>query len=842
MKKRSVMSAMTKTGVRVILSTISRYLAIALIIALGSGFFTGLKITNTAMIQTLDEYLCRTNMYDARVISPLGWAEENVTAFEGLEGVRDAEGSKSTDFLALINDNETVLKAISLPSEINHTEIVEGRMPTKAYECVIDSYELGGLGIGGKIIIADRNDEETIDRFEYKEYEVVGSVRTPLYINFERGTTTLGNGSISGFVYIMESGLKMDRYTDIYLTYKESGYVYSEEYDNAVEGMQEKVEDLAAEEAGKGTDEVYKLIAKELGVDLDSLPAMALPMFKEQADEALKEVSKNVYVLGRKENVGYYCFQNDADIVNGIAAVFPIFFFAVAALVCLTTMNRMVVDDRTKIGTLKSLGYGKGRIMAHYLVYAGSAAILGCAIGVFVGSIVFPKTIWMAYSILYSLSEITIVFDPLLMSLSGGGYIVLVLLVTFLTARSELKEAAAELIRPKAPAPGKRVLFERIGFIWKHMKFLHKVSVRNVFRYKKRLFMMILGIGGCTALLITGFGLNDSISHIADRQFKEITFYDCGVTFAEDMTDARGDFLDECGDVIDKCTFLYSRPASCTTEQSTGTVTLIAVDSFDELSDMVDFHSDGVTLTPPAEGSCFISKNLSDAYGLFEGNHISVKVGDRYDVDLDISGVYENVIYNYIYTTTGSLSKFLPEVERKVAYLNFREGTDVYEAGSKVASYGKTVSISLTDEMLKRVNSMLDSMKYVVMLVIGCAAALDFIVLFNLTNINILERIREIATIKVLGFKNFETSQYVFRENLIMTLCGAVVGIPLGIALHNFVMSKIKIELIAFESIRTAFTYGISIVLTFLFTFLVNLMMRRRLSRINMAEALKSVE
>ena len=836
------MSAMTKTGVRVIRSTISRYLAIAFIIALGSGFFTGLKVTNTAMIKTLDEYLVRTNMFDARVISTIGWDNENVEAFAGVSGVRDAEGSKSVDFLALINGNETVLKAISLPSKINFTELIEGRMPAAPNECVIDSYELGGLGVGGKITVAQRNDDETAEKFVYKEYDVVGSVRTPLYINFERGTTTLGNGSVTGFVYVMESGLSMDRYTDIYLTYDETGYVYSEEYDSAVEAMQKKVETAARNELDKGKKDLYKIMADKLGIDLEKQSVEQLLALKARADAYLKENGSNFYVTGRKENIGYYCFQNDADIVNGIAAVFPLFFFAVAALVCLTTMNRMIVDDRTKIGVLKSLGYGKGRIMAHYLVYAGSAAAVGCGIGVFVGSVVFPISIWQAYSILYSISDLTIVFEPLLMTLSGGGYLVLVLLVTFLTARSELKEAAAELIRPKAPAPGKRVLAERIGFVWKRMKFLHKVSVRNVFRYKKRLFMMILGIGGCTSLLVTGFGLNDSISHIADRQFEEITFYDCGLTFSEDMTDKKEEFLDEFGDDIEKCTLLYSRPASCTTESSTGTVNLIGVDSFDELDGMVDFHCDGKKLTPPGEGSCLISKNLSDAYGLFEGDTVKVRVGETYDVSLYISGVYENVIYNYIYTTTGSLGEFIPDLERKSAFVNFKDGVDVYEAGSHVASYSKTISISLTDEMLSRVNSMLDSMKYVVMLVIGCAAALDFIVLFNLSNINILERIREIATIKVLGFKNFETSQYVFRENLIMTLCGAIFGIPLGIALHDFVMNKIKIELIAFESVRTPFTYGISIALTFLFTFFVNLMMRRRLARINMAEALKSVE
>ncbi|MCR5431081.1 MAG: ABC transporter permease [Lachnospiraceae bacterium] len=842
MKKRHIMSAMTKIGLRVIKSTLSRYFAIALIIALGSGFFTGLKVTTTAMIRTIDNYLTETNMYDARVISGLGWSDDNIGGFEKIEGVKDVEGSKSVDFLALVGENETVLKAISLPAKINLVELVEGRMPVKENECVIDSYELGGLDIGGRIVVAERNDAETLDSFVYKEYEVVGSVRSPLYINFERGTTTLGSGSISGFVYVMGSSVNMERYTDMYITYDETGYVYSEEYDNAVEAMQERVENAAREEASRGTDEIYALIAKKSGIDLETLPAMMLPAFKEQADEALKAAGDNVYVLGRKENIGYYCYRNDADIVDGIAAVFPIFFFAVAALVCLTTMNRMVVDDRTRIGVLKSLGYGSARIMSHYLIYAGSAAIVGGSIGVFAGSIIFPKTIWNAYTIMYSLADITVVFDPLMMTISGGGYLLLVLAVTYITVRSELKEAAAELIRPKAPQAGKRVLMERIGFIWKRLKFLHKVSVRNVFRYKKRLIMMILGIGGCMALLVTGFGLDDSISHIADRQFKEITFYDCNVTFSEDMTGGLDGFLGECGDVIDKCTLLYSRPATCTTDSATGTVTLMAVDSFDELESMVDFHNGKTKLAAPGEGECFISKNLSDSYELFEGDDICVKVSDKYDVTLKIVGVYENVIYNYVYATTRSVGKFVPDIERTVAYINFADGLDVYEAGAKLSSYDKVISMSLTDEMLERVNSMLDSMKYVVLLVISCAAALDFIVLFNLTNINILERIREIATIKVLGFKKTETSQYVFRENLIMTLCGAVAGIPLGILLHNFVMSKIKIDLIAFESIRSGFTYGISIVLTFVFTFLVNLMMRRRLSRINMAEALKSVE
>jgi len=847
MTKGIKMSAMTKTGVRVIKKTISRYIAIVLIIALGAGFFTGLKVTSSAMIKTCDNYLHETNMYDARIISTLGWSPEDEEKFQKIDGVKEAQASISRDFIAVSGGNEIVLKAHEIPSTINLPQLVSGRMPSQPDECVVDSYALGGLGEkGGTITVSTRNDDETKDFFAYDEYKVVGTVRSSLYINFERGGTALSNGVVTGFVYMMDSAFDIERYTDMYLTYDKTGYVYSDEYNDAVADMKEKVEQAAAD-ASHETAEDLKEKAYEEALSQAPKEFMLLPpeTAKQMIEESLPQVlfeEPKVYVLGRAENVGYTCYRSDADIVDGIAAVFPLFFFAVAALVCLTTMNRMVTDDRTKIGVLKSLGYGRARIMTHYLFYAGSAGVLGCTIGVFAGSIIFPKAIWQAYSIMYSMPDIALKFDVLLMILSSVGYLVIVLAVTWSSCRRELLSPAAELIRPKAPAAGRRVLLEKIGFIWKKLKFLHKVSIRNVFRYRKRFIMMNLGIGGCTALLITGFGLNDSISHIADRQFDEITFYDCSVNFAEDMTGSESDFIDEYSDEIDSCVFLFNRAAVCRAEDVSADVTLLGVDDFEGLNGMIDFHLDGKKLDAPQKGGCIISKNLAESCGLKTGETLNLNVDDKYDINLEISGIYENVIYNYVYTTKESLAGFLPEDNVKLAYINFKESLDVHEASAELAGCADITNISITDDMHTRVNSMLDSMKYIVILVIACAAALDFIVLFNLTNINILERIREIATIKVLGFREGETAHYVFRENLIMTFCGCILGIPLGIALHEFVMSKIKIELIAFESIRTPITYIVSIILTFVFTYIVNLIMMRRLRIINMAEALKSVE
>ena len=1020
--------AFRKNLFRDIRSGFGRYLAIVAIIALGAGFFTGLKVTNTDMMETGDAYFKRTSLFDFRALSTLGYEEASVKTMEAAEGVEKAEGLVTKDVLVAVDGSERALKCMMLTEEVNKAELVSGRWPEREDECLLDSYNLRGISLGTTVTVSERNDADTLDTFKIKVFTVVGFARTPLYVNFERGTTSIGGGSLDGFFLVPAAALDTEVYTEIALTLSNPGTAYSDAYKASLEAAEDSVlsaAELAADERynrllreaeeeltdglkeyadgvaeyldgieeyedgcidyatgvkeyksgiyayeeGLSEWETSQEAARLAGIRLHRSKKKAksqikkskealdktqealeqqkqavenAPLPAEQKQAALREIEQgmqqveagrqtvaeseteldrqtssaysslgyareelsdaelelldakltlldaeqelldaasdlaeaeeellearielrdaryeitrgrqklysvrkpDVYVLNRETNVGYVCYENDADIVSGIATVFPFFFFAVAALVCVTTTNRLVDEQRGQIGIFKALGYRDGVIISRYLFYTGSASLIGVLVGVIGGSLVFPPIIFMAYQMMYSMPDIVLVYDTTLMLYAGGSYLALALLVTYFSCRKELVSPAAELIRPKSPPAGKRILLEHIGFIWKKLKFLHKVSLRNVFRYKKRFLMMVLGIGGCTALLLTGLGLNDSITRLADRQYGEISLYDALVTYSEDKSGREQKTVSAIGAETVRAAFLYSTNADCRTEAASGTVNLMGVGDFSSLTGLMDFHTKaGEPLQAPKTGGCLISRNMADKYGLAAGNTFTLTVDDTQTVPLTVEGVYDNVIYHYVYTSLDSLRPYIGELPLKTAYLGCAEGTDVHAWGAKIAEGEDAAAVQLTTDMLTRVNNTLQSMQYVVLLVIACAGALSFIVLFNLTNINIQERIREIATIKVLGFYNGESARYIFRENYILTFCGCAAGIPMGIWLHNYVIGQIKIDMMAFEAVRSTQSYAGAALLTFLFTIAVNLIMRPRLDRIKMAESLKSIE
>lgn len=530
-----------------------RYLAILAIIALGVGFFSGLKVTKPGMVETGNKYLREHNFYDFRLLSSIGFDADAVEKMRKQEHVLAADGSYYEDMIYEDADGkEKVLRAQSITEHVNTLELRDGRMPEADDECVVDAYQFKGQDIiGQEIEIADSNTQDTKDAFAHKKYKVVGTVNSPIYINIERGTTDLGNGRISAFIFIPEGGFSFDAYKEIYVQSQDSYDIYTDAYDDFIDDVTPDMETALK----AVTDDRYDRLVTDLGRTLvedavekqqQELQAMMQdaqsgtltqeqiaqmeqlqPLTQEQQDALVQEYGEQAakkafgdvktYVLDRSTNVGYMCYDNDTNIVDGVAKVFPIFFFLIAALVCSTTMTRMVDDERGQIGTYRALGYTNGRIMAKYLIYSGSSAFLGCVIGFFVGSYLFPYVISEAYKMLYDFGTgIDFYFSP--------GLLVICLIVSllcsmgtaFLACINELRCMPAELIRPKAPAAGKRILLERIPFIWKPMKFLHKVTARNVFRFKKRMFMMLLGIAGCTALVLTGLGVKDSVSNLAE--------------------------------------------------------------------------------------------------------------------------------------------------------------------------------------------------------------------------------------------------------------------------------------------------------------------------------------
>lgn len=563
-------------------------------------------------------------------------------------------------------------------------------------------------------------------------------------------------------------------------------------------------------------------------------------------DDAKDELSKvkapSVYVLDRETNVGYVNFENDSSIVDGISKVFPVFFFLVAALVTMTTMTRMVEEQRTQIGTYKALGYANAAIAWKYIAYAGSAALFGCLVGFYGGSWLFPWVIWQAYGMLYGFAPIIYTLDWTLFAVSLAVSLICSAGVTYLTCRAELRLMPAELMRPKAPKEGKRVFLERIPFLWKRFGFMLKISLRNVFRYTRRLIMMVLGIGGCTALLITGFGLRDSIANIAQDQFDNIMVYDFALQFDESKdAAARTDFIDETNGLLSSCVFVCDDTIQADTYEGIKTVNVIATGDPD-IASLISMHSDGQTLNYPPDGSVAISEKLAKIAGVSVGDTIRVTADDTRTMDLPISAVFENYVYHYMLMTPATYETVYGASCSYEAALADSAAEDTHAAAASLLDDYGVSNVTVTSDIKDRVSNMMRSLDLVIFVIIFCAGALAFVVLFNLSNINITERIREIATIKVLGFYAPEVGAYVFRENLVLTLLGSLAGIPLGIWLHSFVMGQLSFDMVSFHVIVKPVSYLLAVAITFVFAFGVDLFMRPRLAKIDMVESLKAIE
>lgn len=1238
---------MIKSVLREIKSSLGRYLSMLAIIALGSGFLSGLMVTKDTMVHTLDESMRQSGFYDWRLVSTLGYELEDVTAFRAEDRVRAAEGAVEADAICTLDGAELVMKYHSITDGVNTLTLKCGRMPENAGECVVDSEFFLEQDIGTVLRLSSENSEDTLDKFVFDEYTIVGVVSSPLYINYERGSTALGTGVVSSFVYIMPEGFDVDYYTEVYLTLNEEAMIYSEDYkrisdgsealitelaqkradqrydrilseaneeiaeaqeklddarmelddgqreyddgkaeadaelaealaeltdaerklvngrrdyDDGVRELEEKVDDAEAEmsdaqtelaeayaelkqgereyfdakrelrsgendyadglaqyedgisqtvDAQKEIDDAKRKLDNALGSLVDgereldgakrqldeqqaafdgqvgalteavngilsgaiptaeprdgdenspgtvidskpepdsNLPAVPdtqsgltsdelleilggggtdeltgtvteivngilsgsgmssgdlveakqqldegwksynsgasalssgdaqywngmyeLKQAERELDDAKKDLEKakteladaraelddgwkqlkdaraelddgwekyndgvqeladareelaesiaeaeaeladargeladaerkirdgwddyyegkadaereladaraelddgrkkladaeaeladareelaelvcpEVYVLGRGTNIGYVCFESDADIIFGISKVFPLFFFLVAALVCITTMTRAVDEQRTQIGVLKALGFSSGSIMGRYMLYSGSAALIGCTLGFFAGSYVIPVVIWKTYQIMYSLGDVTPYFNLTLGAVSTLAYLAVSSAATYLACRHELLGAPAELLRPKPPKSGRRVFLEHVTFIWRRLSFLYKVSIRNIFRYRQRLFMMVLGIGGCTALLLTGYGIKNSIKDVVGFQYGEISLYEYTISFSDaqdgaSIAELEKNFAGELTDIELVCDLSMDVDVNGRTKLSH-----VIAPTRGQLEGLVDLHFDGQPVPWPETGEAVICVNLAETFGLKTGDTITLRDEEMNTLTLTVSGIFENYVYNYIYVSMDTLiEQWKGESELKTVLANPAQGCNVSATAAKILDYDGVSAVSSAQEMRERIGGMMSSLDYIVWLIVLCSGTLAFIVLYNLTNININERIREIATIKVIGFYRNESSSYVFRENMMLTVLGALAGLPAGVLLHKYIISHVRVDMMYFKARIFPVSYLYAFGFTLLFAVIVDIFMYFRLERINMAEALKSIE
>lgn len=1103
--------------------SLGRFLSILFIVALGVAFFSGIRASEPSMRITGDRYFDQEELMDIQALSTFGITDDDIDAIEAVEGVERVEGAYSADMLCETKKKQYVFHVMSLPENMNHVTVSEGRLPKKIGECLVDDDM--GYKVGDTITLKSGTDDPISDTLKQEKYKVVGIGNSPCYISFGRGSTTIGSGSVSGFLLVPAKTFALDVFTEAYVQVEgaENLIAYTEEYDKKIETVLDRIEEITGErgrirkqeivddaqaeiddakaeleegklkaqeelddakaqiddgeaklteakqqiadgksqissakttlnskddelteaktkyssglkkwqegteayeaglaqfeaakpealeeiakgeagleayrkqldEAKKGAqgklkelegqlayimslepgpeDEDYEELHQkweeqygasieqletgisEVNKELETLETQeqdyqskltalnnskaelaakeqqladtkaALDSSKQQLSDAYSQIesgkgqlasgwaqidekeqelasgeaeiaenettledAKAEYEEGKKEaedeiadgeakiadaeeelaeieDPKWYVYDRsnlpehdgygeNADRMRAIGKVFPVIFFLVAALISLTSMTRMVEEQRTQIGTMKALGYSKWAIVSKYLSYALLATAGGSIIGVLIGEKVLPFIIIYAYGIMYQhIPEILVPYDWAYAIEASIAAVACTMFATVFSCYRELGEQPAALMRPPAPKIGKRVLLEYVGVIWKRLNFTWKSTIRNLMRYKKRFFMTIFGIGGCMALMLVGYGIRDSVFEIADIQYTEIQTYDGNLILKENLSeDEHQELTDSLEQNQDIARFMdaYMKNLVLTKDGHERETYVMVLGQPKDSEKYVHFHDRKTKEAYElSDDGAIISEKTAKLLNAKVGDTISIKDENEGNKEIVIQNICENYMGHYLYMTPKYYEKVYGEKpEYNTVLFSVQDSytrEQMEEAGEKILARDEVLSLSYMKDIEKRLNDMLKSLNLVIIVLIVSAGMLAFVVLYNLNTINIAERKRELATLRVLGFYNPEVAADVYRENILLTLIGTIVGAGLGKILHLFIIETVEVPAAMFGRIINLPSYIYSFLFTILFSMIVNGVMYFKLRKIDMVESLKSIE
>lgn len=1064
--------------------SLGRFLSILCIVAIGVAFFAGIKASAPDMKNSADTYFDKYNVQDIQVYSTIGLTKKDVAAIKKIKGVKSVQPSFSMDTLSQIDSTQMVIKVISygIDQKMNKIRVVEGRMPERENECLVEASSAtnklyGTFHIGDTIKLQSGTDEALSKSLKHTKYKIVGTCYNPNYLSYEKGSSNIGSGTVNSFIYIQNTNVLKDYYTEVDVCVKGAKDLdcYSDEYFDVVDPVLKKIKKISNkqidariqsyqseldEKKQEATDKfkdaenqfndaqnkidsgLSEIQSNELKLQnskdqinqgwneyyanlqlLDNIPTLQnaiaqieesekkLPELlsqKEQVENGLQQINaegdlntkrtliqnaidfidialkklenypdssdaetiriklnekkellqgqlslidqaiakkaelevilpqiqsgieqiqagvakkaelqsqlnqllnaknelNNAYVslingqaqyedgvskiedaknelnksieqltlskaefniqkhdalrelsdsqleidkmegkwivLDRNSHYSYRDYGACADRMDGIAKVFPVFFFLVAALVCMTTMTRMVDEQRNEMGTLKALGYSKLQIASKYIIYALIASILGSILGCSLGMYLFPTVIFNAWNTLYNVDQIKFLFQPGLILLASGSVTGITLLATLYSIYSELIEMPSQLMRPKAAKAGKKILLERITFIWKRLSFLQKVTARNIFRYKKRFFMTIIGIAGCSALLVAGFGINDSISDIVNQQYNVIYHYDATVSAKTSEITSQIKSLKGVKDVYEEDHLAVTTKIE--NKDISTTVHIISNDK--KFKDFCTLFN-GNNEFDLDDSSVLISQKMATKLNKKAGDTIKIKDANNKVIKAKIKGVFTNYVGHHIYASESLYKSWNTNAKTTHIYLiKSKKTTKKFERnlGNKIMNIDGVQSVTFYSSLQKNFKDMIKSISYIVVVLVISAACLAFVVLYNLSNVNISERKREIATIKVLGFTRKEVDAYINRETILLTILGSLIGLGIGIGLHHLIMNLAEMDDIMFGRTINSISYVISFVMTIGFNAIINLCMHKKLNNIQMVESLKAVE
>ena len=771
------MKAITKDAFREIKSRFKIFLSIMVMSFLGVGFYASIKATGPSMQKTANKTLKDVNFYDIAFTNYQGLTEDDLKEIKKNNKFENVVGVFDSDALGEVKNVKYVFKVLEINNKINKITVTKGRLPKNNKECLIDENEKVKIGATIKL-----------DSYYYKETElkVVGYANSPLYLAEDRDQTKLGSGEINYNIYIDKDNINVPIYSSIYATLKDDYNIFSSKYEKEINKIKDKYKD-------------------------------------------------DYIVLKQEDNYGFKSYSDDTNRINNIGKLFPFIFFLIATLISLTSMTRMVEEQRGLIGILKALGYTGKQISRKYIIYASLASIIGGFLGLFVAMNTIPQIIYSMYQLMYKTGDFLIDYN---WKVSIEGMLISYLCIigaTYYACKKELEIKPALLMRPKAPKAGKRVLLEYIPFIWNRLNFTTKVTFRNMFRYKKRFLMTIIGIGGCTGLIFAGYALQGSVKNVLPYQYGKIFKYDINVIASSNLTEEDKKYINDHEDV--KGSILLNAQSAKIDDYDK----FILMTVNDDIYNFINIRDYKTKEKLDINKGLIVSQKMASLNNIEVGDYVNLINKDDKKIKIKVTGICENYLEHYAYISEELYEdKFKTELTYNSALIN--SSKDAKKLNKYLLENEKIINTILTKDVKTRMDKTLDKFGVVVWVLIICAGALALAVLYNLANVNINERIRELATIKVLGFYNKEVYEYVERETKILTLFGIILGFGLGYSLNTFILKTCELDVFMFPTDVGIMVFVYASVITVIFTMMVNVLTYFSLKKIDMIESLKSVE
>ena len=827
-----MLKASNKDIRRTIFRNKKRFCSILIITALGVMMLSGLKAACDDLRYSADQFYDEQQVFDIQIVSTMGLNEDDLAALRKANGIERAEGVYRETVYTSVNGSSQNADVQTLGGQLNMPYLLKGRLPENEKEIAVSKTyaDDSGKTIGDTIRFHEPSQIRST-------YTISAIVQDPSDLNNKDGAASFRSISASRYVcFIREDSISVPAYTAAYVQVKGSRDMasYSDEYEALIKQAKKTLEqDVRRQQEDRRYDEL---------VEQMKLAAYAVdPQAAAYVDTSSIEHPK-WYIQDRSSLSSYSNIESDAASIEAVGTAFPIVFFTVAILIALTTITRMVEEERLLIGTYKALGFRNIEIMKKYLLYAGSACLLGGIIGDIGGFLLLPKFVFSIFQTLYLIPNYSLQFNAWYgiggIALFTGG----ILIAVWIAVHEELRHMPAVLMRPKAPRTGARVLLERIRPLWRNLTFLNKVTARNLFRYKKRMLMTVFGIMGCSALVLCAMAINDSVSALIPRQYEHIYRYDLMVM----MDDAHVYQSLSKDDEVSECMALLVD--NVTIKSSGNKEERVQLMVFSEQADVAsylsleDLNGDPVTLE---KDDVYVTQNASQILDFSVKNTIRVQNSDLKEVRVKVTGIVQNYLGNTIYMGENTYETLFGSYEDNAVLANYKGKVSEQQKDSyvqKLEDRDGVLSVVSTSSMQDAFETSFSLITSVVYLILAMAAALAFVVLFTLSTTNISERIRELATIKVLGFYDKEVHSYVNKETLLLTLLGILVGLPAGTILAQSLTFVLNMPSIHFAVTIRPISYLYTVLLSFGFAVVVNLITNRVLNHIDMVESLKSME